>query len=231
MNLSRRLFAAIAVVFVISPAGAAPTKKTVAVDWTKTVSATAEGGFRMGNPKAPVKLVEYGSLTCPHCRHFAENAVNPLKAYVRSGKVSFEYRNYILNGIDVAATLVARCGGASRFFPVVDKFYATQTQWVTRISGMPAAEKEKIRTLAEGPRLDRLATVGGLKALAAPLGITPAQSTKCLNDPAALQRILDMVEAGRALGVQGTPTFFVNDAEVSAGDWSTLEPHLKRAGG
>ena len=71
----------------------------------------------MGNPKAKVKLVEYGSLTCPHCRHFAETGMVPLKAYVKSGKVSFEYRNYILNGIDVAATLVARCGGAAALLP------------------------------------------------------------------------------------------------------------------
>lgn len=230
MILTRRLFAVSAALFLVSPVGAAAQRKP-AIDWTKTVVATSEGGFRMGNPKAAVKLVEYGSLTCPHCKHFAESAMTPLKAYVRSGKVSFEYRNYILNGIDVAATLVARCGGAPRFFPLVDKFYATQTQWVGKISGMPAAEKEKIRALAEGPRLDRLATVGGLKAMAAPLGVTPAQSSKCLNDPAALKRILDMAETGRARGVQGTPTFFVNDAEVSAGDWPGLEPHLKRAGG
>ena len=230
MNLTRRFFAVSAALLLVAPLGVAAQKKP-AVDWTKTVVATSEGGFRMGNPKAPVKLVEYGSLTCPHCKHFAESGMTPLKAYVRTGKVSFEYRNYVLNGIDLAATLVARCGGAARFFPAIDKFYATQNQWVAKISGMPDAEKEKIRALAEGPRLDRLATIGGMKALAAPLGITPAQSTKCLSDPAGLKRVLGMVEAGQAFGVQGTPTFFVNGSRVNAGDWPSLEPHIKSAGG
>ena len=230
MKLTNGLLAAGATLLLVGPAAAAPQKKA-AVDWTRTVVATAEGGFRMGNPKAPVKLVEYGSLTCSHCRHFAESAMTPLKAHVRSGKVSFEYRNYVLNGIDVAATLVARCGGAARFFPVVDKFYATQSSWIDKVNGLSAAQKSELRALAEGPRLDRVATAGGMKALAAPLGVTPAQSTKCLTDPAGLQRILGMVEAGRALGVQGTPTFFVNGRKVDAGDWSTLEPHLKSAGG
>ena len=74
-------------------------------DWTRTVVATPEGGFRMGNPNAPVKLVEYGSLTCRHCADFApgRDAAAGRHAMSASGKVSYEYRNFILNGLDVAA--------------------------------------------------------------------------------------------------------------------------------
>ena len=55
---------------------------------------TPEGGFRMGNPAAPIKLVEYGSLACPHCRHFEETGYKPLlQTYVRTGRVSYEFRN------------------------------------------------------------------------------------------------------------------------------------------
>ena len=72
----------------------------------------------MGNPKAKIEVVEYGSLTCPHCRHFAETAVNPLVAqYVRTGKASYEFRPFILDGIDVAANLVARCSGPATLLP------------------------------------------------------------------------------------------------------------------
>jgi protein-disulfide isomerase len=229
LNLTRRLFAAGAALLLFSPAAAAPKKQ--APDWTRTVVATADGGFRMGNPDARVKLVEYGSLTCPHCRHFAVAAMVPLKAYVRSGKVSFEYRNYVLNGIDVAATLVARCGGPARFFPVVDKLYATQADWVAKISGLPEAEKDKIRALSDGQRLVRLAEVGGIQKLAEAHGLPAAQANKCLADPAGMDRLGSIHEAAQALGVQGTPTFFVNGAKVDAGDWPSLEPHLKRAGG
>ena len=58
-------------------------------DWTETVAATPEGGFRMGNPEAPVKLVEYASITCPHCAEFAEQGTSALRdQYVKSGRVS-----------------------------------------------------------------------------------------------------------------------------------------------
>ena len=222
--------AAAAALLIVSPAAAVPQKKA-ATDWSRTVVATPDGGFRMGNPKAKVRLIEYGSLTCPHCRHFAETGNGPLKAYVKSGKVSFEYRNYILNGIDIAATLVARCGGPRRFFPIVDKLYATQTSWVGRITGLPADEKQKIAELADGPRMVRVADVGGIKALAASLGLPPAQADKCLADTAAMARLEQMVEKGRSFGVEGTPTFFVNGVRVNAGDWPSLEPFIKKAGG
>jgi len=231
LTLTRRLFAASVALLLVSPAAAAPHKKAAALDWTKTVVATPEGGFRMGNPKAKVKLVEYGSLTCPHCRLFAETGTAPLRAYVKSGKVSFEYRNYILNGIDVAATLVARCGGAPRFFPVVDRFYATQSQWVGKINALSDADKEAIQAMSDVDRLKRLAQVGGMVQLAAASGITPAQSAKCLADPTGINRLVGFVQGGRALGVRGTPTFFINGTKSEVADWSGLEPMIKQAGG
>ena len=230
MTLTRRLVAASAALLLVSPAAAVPQKKA-AVDWTKTVVATPEGGFRMGNPKAKVKLIEYGSLTCPHCRHFAETGTAPLRAYVKSGKVSFEYRSYILNGIDVAATLVARCGGAQRFFPVVDRFYLNQSVWVGKITGLSDSDKEAIKAMSDVDRLKRLAEVGGMVQMAAASGITPAQSAKCLADPNGIERLVGFVEGGRALGVRGTPTFFINGTKSEVGEWSDLEPQIKQAGG
>ena len=229
MILTRRLFAAAAALLMVSPAGAVPEKK--ATDWTRTVVATPDGGFRMGNPKARARVVEYGSLTCPHCRHFAETGNAPLMAYVKSGKVSFEYRTYILNGIDIAASLVARCGGTRRFFPIVDKLYATQPDWVGRIANLPAAEKQKLNELQDGARMVRVAEVGGIKKLAASQGLPAAQADKCLADSAAMTRLEQIVEKGRGFGVQGTPTFFVNGIKVNAGDWPSLEPHIKRVAG
>ena len=229
MILARRLVAVSAALLTVSPAAAAPHKK--AADWTRTVVATPDGGFRMGNPKAKVRLVEYGSLTCPHCRRFAETGNAPLMAYVKSGKLSFEYRTYILNGIDVAATLVARCGGTQRFFPIVDKLYATQPDWVGKIVSLPAEEKAKLNALGDGARMVRLADVGGIRSLAAARGLPAAQANKCLADTAAMTRLEQIVEKGRSFGVEGTPTFFVNGIKVNAGDWPSLEPILKRAGG
>jgi protein-disulfide isomerase len=201
-------------------------------DWTRTVVKTPEGGFRMGNPAAKVKLVEYGSLVCPHCAHFATTGMAPLIAgYVRSGKASVEYRHYLLNTADFAAVLLARCGGAPRFFRISHAMYAGQSQWLDRLSGLGRPEIDRINALPLGQRLGALADASGLTRIAATGGVAPAAGKKCLADKAALDRLVDMTEAAERLGVTGTPSFFVNGARVHAHDWAELEPFLKRAGG
>lgn len=227
MKLTRRLVAVAALAVAFAPAGAQPKK---AVDWTRTVVATAEGGFRMGNPAAKVKLIEYGSLTCPHCRHFVETAMAPIKARVRTGKVSFEFRNYVLNGPDVSASLVARCAGASRFFPLIDRIYATQPAWVAKISGATDAQKAALQALPEGARMAQMAELGGVTALAAAQGYPAAQAKACASNPTSLDKLLAMREAASARGVNGTPTFFVND-ELVQSEWPAIDAALKRAGG
>ena len=210
------------------PGRAAPAR----VDWARTVVATPEGGFRMGNPAARVKLVEYGSLTCGHCANFAKAGMAPLVGnYVRSGKVSYEYRNLILNGLDVAATLVARCGGPSRFFPVADKLYATQGQWMGRAGSLTAAQKAQMNALPENQRLGRFAELAGITQMGAQHGIAPVQSKRCLADQAGLDRLARMAQAAQAQGVQGTPTFFLNGANIGTHTWATLEPILREAAG
>ena len=92
-------------------------------DWSKTVVATTDGGFAMGNPKAKVTLVEYGSLTCSHCREFHETGMKPLVAnYVKTGKVSYEFRDFPVHGpVDIPAILLGRCVSKEAFFPVLDQ--------------------------------------------------------------------------------------------------------------
>ncbi|HLL32217.1 MAG TPA: thioredoxin domain-containing protein [Allosphingosinicella sp.] len=217
-----------------APAGAAPARKAAPAraDWSRTVVATPEGGFRMGNPAARVKLVEYGSLTCSHCASFALSGMAPLVGtYVRSGKVSYEYRNYILNGLDVAATLVARCGGPGRFFQVADKLYSTQAQWMGRATALSQAQKEQLNGLPEVRQLAPIADAVGLTVLAAQHGISPARARRCLSDQAAVNRLLAMAQAAEAHGVSRTPTFFFNGANIGTQSWATLEPILREAAG
>jgi protein-disulfide isomerase len=220
------LLAAVAV----PAAAAAPAGKSAPAkgDWSRTVVATPEGGFRMGNPAAKVKLVEYGSLTCSHCATFAKEGMGSLVgSYVRSGKVSYEYRNMVLNGLDVAATLVARCGGPGRFFPVADRLYATQTQWKDRVKALTDAQKQALNALPEDRRLGRLAELAGIPQIAAQHGIAPASAKSCLADRAAFDRLGKLNEAATAQGVQGTPTFFLNGANIGSHSWATLAPILR----
>lgn len=201
-------------------------------DWARTVVATPEGGFRMGNPAAPLKLVEYGSLTCPHCAAFSREATPQLVArYVRTGKLSWEFRNYVLNGIDVTATLLARCAGPAGFFPLSETLYATQPQWIGRISGISQAQKDQLKALPNGQRLARIAALGGLSPVAARYGVPAARANRCLADPAALERLGKMAEAAQAAGVTGTPTFFLNGRQLDVNEWSAVEPILRQAGG
>lgn len=223
---------AMAAALAVPPGSAQAQAAAVQRDWSAVVEMTPEGGFRMGNPDARVKLVEYGSLTCPHCADFAAAAMPQLRTrYVKSGKVSFEFRNFVLNGIDVAASLLARCGGAQTFFPLADALYARQGEWTGRISGLDDARKAELNSLPAGQRLARLADIGGLSALAANFGVAPQQGEACLADQAGLDRLAAIYEAADALGVSGTPTFFINGAMVEAHDWATLEPLIRGAGG
>ena len=209
----------------------APVEAAAQQDWAKSVVATPEGGYRMGNPNAPVKVVEYGSLTCPHCADFINSAKAPIAAKVRTGKVSFEFRNFVLNGVDATATLLARCAAPAQFFPLVERIYATQPQWIARFTGLSDEQKQRIRALPETERLLGVAEAAGLTQLAVQGGVPAAKAKACLVDPAGLARIGEIYEAAAKLGVQGTPSFFVNGKRVMVHDWVGLDGEIKKAGG
>jgi protein-disulfide isomerase len=212
-------------------AAAHPAARPGARDWSQTVVATPEGGFRMGNPAARVKLVEYGSLTCPHCRHFAETGVRPLvQNYVRTGKVSYEFRNFILNGIDVAATLLARCSGPN-FFRASDAIYAAQPQWLGKVTAMSAADRQKLQSLPDAQRLVRIGAVSGLTPMVARFGVPAARANLCLQSKPAMARLGAIAEAANKMGVNQTPTFILNGAKTDAASWEELEPLVRKAAG
>jgi protein-disulfide isomerase len=221
------------------PAGAAPVRHRAAPahrpaavqDWSKVVVATPEGGFRMGNPAAKVKLVEYGSLTCPHCAAFSREGEQPLiQKYVKSGRVSYEYRNFVLDNVDVVASLLARCAGPG-FFRVVDSVYATRGQWIAKAQAMTNADRAQVDALPVGQRLGRVADLIGLTAIAARAGVPPARGKQCLADKTGVDRLGEIYEAAEKLGVPGTPSFFINGARADVTTWAALEPLIRTAGG
>ena len=211
-----------------APAAAAP-RQSIANDWTRTVAQTPAGGFRMGNPAAKVKLIEYGSLTCPHCAHFAAEGSAGVRAMVRSGRVSFEFRNFVRDAPDVAATLLARCGGAKDFFALTDSMYATQKQWFGAIAGIDDKQKAEINALPVEQRLYRMAQAGGLTQLASKAGLHDDKARQCLADDAAMASIMKLKADAVDLGVAGTPTFFINGRKSEAFTWADLEPDLRSA--
>ena len=98
-------------------------------DWVAMIEKTPEGGYRMGNPNARVQLVEFASLTCPHCADFTKEAGPVLKRdYIAKGLVSYELRTFARDPADYAASMLSRCQSPAAFFGHVEGFFGTQRQ-------------------------------------------------------------------------------------------------------
>src|SRR4051794_25615416 len=213
-----------------TPGGA--RKGAAPANWTRTVAATTEGGFRMGNPAASVKLVEYGSLACPHCRHFEQTGYKPLvQRYVRTGRVSYEFRNLLISGPDIAVSLLAHCAGPGGFFAMSEFVYATQPQWEKKFEQLSDADQAQLAKMADQQRVVRFAQIGQFAQIAARFGVTPARARQCLADPKGLERLLDITKSAMDLGIHSTPTFVINGKVSDAATWEDLEPQIRRAGG
>ncbi|MEO6433866.1 MAG: thioredoxin domain-containing protein [Sphingomicrobium sp.] len=202
-------------------------------DWSSVVTATPAGGFLMGNPAAKVQLVEYGSLTCPHCREFDETGTEPLiQNYVKTGKVGFEFRNYVRDPFDLTATLVARCNGAKSFFPLARALYKDQPKWIAKVQEAPKAQLESLQNLPPNRQFVELAKLAGFQQYAAVRGIPLAKTNKCLADEDAVNQLVAMT--GQATTdfpeFPGTPTFILNGEMLTkVAGWPALESKLKAA--
>lgn len=201
-------------------------------DWTEVVNATP-AGFMMGNPNAKVKLVEIGALTCPHCREFDEKGVPALvDQYVKSGQVSWEFRPYLLHGLDLPAVLIAECNGAKSFFPLMRAIYKDQPTWIGKIQSAPEAQQQQAQNLPPNQQFLVLAQMTGLQDWAAVRGVPQAKSTQCLTN---VNRVDQLVQLSSDVNnqypdFQGTPSFILNGKLLEkTATWEALEPQLKAA--
>lgn len=201
-------------------------------DWTQIVSRTTEGGTRIGNPDAPVKLVEYGSLTCPACKAFSDTGGRPLTdTYVRSGQVSWEFRHLIIHGAaDAALALLADCQPPAAFFSTIEDVYEEQSQLIT---GFEDAEQQQVAGLPPEQQIAATARAMDLGPFFSRRGLAEGRQSQCLADSQAVQRLADNTNrAATQEGVNGTPTFFINGEKLSVSNWPSLEPLLRqRIGG
>jgi protein-disulfide isomerase len=204
-------------------------------DWSTVVSQTAEGGFLMGSPNAAVKIVEFGSMTCPHCAEFDHEAMKPLvDNYVKSGRVSLEFRNFVRDPFDVAASLVARCGGTTSFFGLTRGLYGEQSQWITKIQGADPAAMQRIQTLPPNQQFSEIAKIAGFQEWAAMRGLTADKTSACLANQAEVDRLVQMQnDAVSSYDIPGTPSFLLNGelVKIEPGTtvWTQLEAAIKSA--
>ncbi len=208
-------------------------KAPAGTEWVTTVVETPDGGMQMGNPNAPIKVVEYASMSCSHCAEFSEAASEPLKAkYISTGKVSYELRNYVRDPMDLTATLLARCGGPGPFFPLAEQMFADQANWFVKVQAMTPADQQAMATLPPAQQFSKFATLLGLDGFVRQRGISAEKANACLANTAESDKLVKMRDrANTEFNLQGTPTFLINgQVAPETGTWEALETKLKAAG-
>jgi len=150
----------------------------------------------LGDPNAPVTIVEYASMTCTHCAHFHEDVFEKLKEeYIDTGKVYFVFREFPLDPVATAAFMLARCVPEGQYFTFTGAMFKNQKLW--------AFTDDRI---------------GGLTTMAKQAGLTQEKFDQCLTN----QELLDGVNAVKQrgldeFGINSTPTFFINGEIVRGG--------------
>jgi protein-disulfide isomerase len=202
--------------------------------WADVVNESSAGGFVMGNPNAKVKLIEIGSLFCPYCKRF-EDEGSPLlvENYVKPGKVSWEFRPYVIHGaIDVAANIVARCSGLKTFFPLTKALYKDQPTLEAKIQGVPQDKINEIQNLPTNQVFITYGNLLGLQDWAAARGLPQAKSNQCLADQKMIDREVQITSDVNSTYPEfsGTPAFVLNGKMLAkTGSWKELQPQLDAA--
>ena len=201
--------------------------------WADVVNATPDG-VMMGNPNAKVKLVEIGSLSCPHCKAFeAEGVPTLVEKYVKPGKVSWEFRAYLIHGpIDMTANLIAHCNGIQSFFPLAQAFYTDQATWMGKIEAAPQDKLAQIQNLPTNQAFGAFANLAGLPDWAAARGVPQAKTNQCLSNQKMIDHEVQVTNDvnNQYPDFQGTPSFILNGKLLpNTGEWSKLQPQLDAA--
>lgn len=244
-SLSRLAFAAAAVPLALGlaacgkkEAGAAGGDKIAPIAapagkaWSDVVAKTPDGGYVMGNPQAPIKLVEYGSLSCPHCAKFAVEGYDELVGqFVGSGRVSYEFRSFAIHPQDVPLTVLAQCGSPEAFFPLVHQVYSNFDAMNAPLAD-PAVQAKANATAQIAPpqRFVALADALGYNAFFAQRGVALDQGKACLLNSANAQAVADHAQKYGDSGVTGTPTLLVNGTKVDSTEWAETRKALMAAG-
>jgi protein-disulfide isomerase len=205
------VFAAAALAANVALAAAGPPQPDGTVDMATVLKPGPLPELAMGDPSG-VPIVEYGSLTCPHCAVFSREIFPELKKdYIDTGKVRFIFREFARNGLDVAAFLLARCVGDDKTFAAIELLFTEQDKW--------AFVDKPLEPLIAAMR---------------PAGLSHDQAMACLKDQSKADAIVAIGKrASDEIKMTGTPTFVI-DGKVYGGELSMdqlraiLDPLIKK---
>ena len=202
--------------------------------WADVVAKTADGGMVMGNPAAPIKLVEYGSLSCPHCAHLAQEAMPTLTAkYVNTGKVSYEFHSFAIHPMDVPLTVLVRCADPAAYFGLVDQLYLNYDPMMAKFEANIKAV-QATQQLPAAQRWTAMSDAAGYTEFFASRGVPTAKAHACLANLPAAQAVANEADAISGKNINSTPTVFLNGSRLGTPDspptWAQIEAALKNAG-
>ena len=161
----------------------------------------------LGKADAPVTVIEFASLTCPHCKDFEINTLPKLKtAYIDTGKVKLIYRDFPLDGRALLAAMVARCAPKDRYFAFLDALFRSQDVW--------ARAQDPLQALSQVARLG---------------GMSQTEFDACIKNKDLFEAIKkDATDAQQQYKVESTPTFVINGKKMEGGhSFESFEAALK----
>ncbi|MEM7227052.1 MAG: DsbA family protein [Pseudomonadota bacterium] len=152
-------------------------------------TAAASGDRVLGAPDAPIEIVEYASLTCPHCARFHADTLPSIKKnWIEPGKARLVYRDYPLDGLALQAAALARCFEGDRYFGFLDALFRSQQQWARDSNPQQA-----------------------LKQIAALAGLDGDEAERCMNDADVQRQIIEGQRvAANEYGIRSTPSVMIN---------------------
>ncbi|MCC3862453.1 thioredoxin domain-containing protein [Pseudemcibacter aquimaris] len=214
-------------------AQSAPAETAQVADTTpaETVSAE-EAGFLnhdmvMGDPNAPIEIIEYASLTCNHCATFHNNVLPRIKEkYVDTGKVKIVFRSYMLNAIDMTASSISRCLPERRYFPFMNMLFERQMQWydVAKYQELSANNDQETAN-----RLFVESVMGEIEKYARQAGLNKAKIDACLANEEVGKYLFEVQQhAVQHYKVNATPTIIINENKVG-NDYASIERAIEAA--
>lgn len=180
----------------------------------------------IGDENAPIEIIEYASLTCSHCAAFHADVLPKLKEkYVKTGKVKIIFRHFLLNYVDLEASIVARCAADKKFFPMLGLMFKRQDSWF-----QPAKYNEfksEYGEKAAGKMFSDF-TQGEVDKIARMAGISKARADECRADTKIREYLLEAHNVGKEkYKVQGTPAIYVNGEAVEANTFEAVEKAIE----